>query len=164
MTKHKPHRRSEIIVPQAPKWHQLLVAWLVWALVNTISSTIRYRIHDPHGFLARTDIGQTIYCIWHNRLALCMDAYFAHTRPRGKENKLAALISASKDGAFLAAILERFGVQPVRGSSSRRGAQALRELTGWARKGFDLAITPDGPRGPCYVQTAGAVRCVRRSP
>jgi lysophospholipid acyltransferase (LPLAT)-like uncharacterized protein len=38
----------------------------------------------------------------------------------------------------------------VRGSSSRRGAQALRELTTWAERGYDLTITPDGPRGPCY--------------
>jgi lysophospholipid acyltransferase (LPLAT)-like uncharacterized protein len=63
------------------------------------------------------------------------------------------MVSASKDGGFLAAILECFGVQPVRGSSSRRGAQALLELTTWAERGHDLAITPDGPRGPrCVVQ------------
>jgi lysophospholipid acyltransferase (LPLAT)-like uncharacterized protein len=64
---------------------------------------------------------------------------------------MAAMVSASKDGAFLTAILEAFKVQPVRGSSSRRGPQALRELTSWAKNGFDLAITPDGPRGPRYV-------------
>ena len=63
---------------------------------------------------------------------------------------MAALVSASKDGALLARILEWFRIQPVRGSSSRRGAQALRELTTWAERGHDLTITPDGPRGPCY--------------
>ena len=63
---------------------------------------------------------------------------------------MAALVSASRDGAFLAGILEWFGVQPVRGSSSRRGPQALLELTTWAERGYDLTITPDGPRGPCY--------------
>jgi len=70
---------------------------------------------------------------------------------------LAALVSASKDGAFLTAILERFGVQPVRGSSSRRGAQALLELATWAERGYDLAITPDGPRGPRYVVQDGTM-------
>ena len=54
-------------------------------------------------------------------------------------------------------MLERFGVQPVRGSSSRRGPQALRELTTWARRGYDLAITPDGPRGPCFVVQDGII-------
>jgi len=49
--------------------------------------------------------------------------------------------------------LEWFGVQPVRGSTSRRGPQALLELTTWAERGYDLTITPDGPRGPCcHVQ------------
>jgi hypothetical protein len=46
-------------------------------------------------------------------------------------------------------------VQPVRGSSSRRGPQALLELTTWSERGYDLAITPDGPRGPCYVVQEG---------
>ena len=58
---------------------------------------------------------------------------------------------------FLASILEYFRVQPVRGSSSRRGAQALVELTGWAERGYDLAITPDGPRGPRYRVQEGVM-------
>ena len=60
------------------------------------------------------------------------------------------MVSASKDGGFLAAILESFKVKPVRGSSSRRGPQALLELASWAERGYDLALTPDGPRGPRY--------------
>ena len=69
---------------------------------------------------------------------------------------MAAICSASKDGALLAAILDAFRVQPVRGSTSRRGRQALLELTTWAENGYDLAITPDGPRGPRYVVQDGA--------
>ena len=67
------------------------------------------------------------------------------------------MVSASKDGGFLTGILECFTVQPVRGSSSRRGAQALLELSTWAERGYDLAITPDGPRGPCYVVQEGVM-------
>jgi hypothetical protein len=48
-------------------------------------------------------------------------------------------------------------VQPVRGSSSRRGPQALLELTSWLERGYNLAITPDGPRGPRYVVQPGVV-------
>jgi len=65
------------------------------------------------------------------------------------------MVSASKDGGLLARVLEQYGVQPVRGSTSRRGRQALLELTTWAERGYDLAITPDGPRGPCYVIQEG---------
>jgi lysophospholipid acyltransferase (LPLAT)-like uncharacterized protein len=85
-----------------------------------------------------------------------MKIYLAFGKHRSKAG-LAGLISASRDGAFLAAILQRFGVRPVRGSSSRRGPQALLELTTWAERGYDLAITPDGPRGPCYVVQDGAM-------
>jgi lysophospholipid acyltransferase (LPLAT)-like uncharacterized protein len=70
---------------------------------------------------------------------------------------LAALVSASKDGALLAAVLGRFGVEQVRGSSSRRGPQALLELASHARKGYDLAVTPDGPKGPRYVVQHGVI-------
>lgn len=65
------------------------------------------------------------------------------------------MVSASKDGGLLASVLERNGVEPVRGSTSRRGRQALLELTTWAERGYDLAITPDGPRGPLYVVQDG---------
>jgi lysophospholipid acyltransferase (LPLAT)-like uncharacterized protein len=71
--------------------------------------------------------------------------------------KLAALVSASKDGALLAAVLGRFGVEQVRGSSSRRGPQALLELSSHAKRGYDLAVTPDGPRGPRYIVQNGVI-------
>jgi lysophospholipid acyltransferase (LPLAT)-like uncharacterized protein len=150
-------KKSGVVVPNAPNFPQRLGAWIVWAVFALISATLRYRVHDPHGFMARKDFGHAIYCIWHNRLALCMKLYFAFGIKRHQTAGLAGLVSASRDGAFLTAILERFGVQPVRGSSSRRGAQALLELTTWAERGYDLAITPDGPRGPRYVVQEGAM-------
>jgi lysophospholipid acyltransferase (LPLAT)-like uncharacterized protein len=157
MSKHKPHRSSEIVIPHSPKWHQRLVAWLVWALVNAVAVTIRYRIHDPHGFSTREDVKRSIFCIWHNRLALCVKLYYDFGQKADDTPGLAGLVSASKDGALLSAVFQRFGVQPVRGSSSRRGAQALVELNTWAERGYDLAITPDGPRGPRYVLADGAI-------
>ena len=71
---------------------------------------------------------------------------------------MAAMVSASRDGALLAGILERFGVQPVRGSSAA-GAARKRccEIISWAERGYDLAITPDGPRGPCYIVQEGVM-------
>jgi len=153
----RQRRKSGVIVPNSPKWHQRLGAWLIWAALRLIAATLRYRINDPHGFMSQTDCRQAIYCIWHNRLALCMKLYFTFGRRHHQAAGLAGMVSASKDGAFLAAILERFGVQPVRGSSSRRGPQALLELTTWAERGYDLAITPDGPRGPRYVVQEGAM-------
>jgi len=150
-------RRSGVVVPNAPVWHQRLLARIVWLVASAISRTIRYRLHDPHNYLLRKGYGPSIYCTWHNRLALCVKLYQLFARPLYPSPGLAGLVSASKDGALLVAIFECFGVQPVRGSSSRRGAQALLELATWSERGYDLAITPDGPRGPCYRVADGAI-------
>jgi hypothetical protein len=150
-------RKSGVIVPNPTKWHHRLGAWILWAALRLLAASLRYRVNDPYGFSTRTESEPVIYCIWHNRLALCMKLYFTLGRKNAKTPGMAAIVSASKDGAFLAAVLERFGVEPVRGSSSRRGPQALLELTTWAERGYDLAITPDGPRGPRYVVQEGAM-------
>ena len=150
-TRHK--RAGGVIVPHAPRWYQRLAAWLIYFSIRAISATLRYRWHD-HREGVFTE--PAIYATWHNRLALCLIAY-EHAKRDHPTQGMAAMVSASKDGAFLAGILQCFGVEPVRGSSSRRGPQALLELTTWAERGYDLAITPDGPRGPCYVVQDGVM-------
>ena len=64
---------------------------------------------------------------------------------------------------MLARFMEHYGVQPVRGSTSRRGPQALLEMARVARRGYDLAVTPDGPRGPKYEVQPGVVQLARVS-
>jgi len=157
-TCHRPQpakKSSGIVVPHAPQWHQRFGARLAHAVVWGVAGTIRYRWSDRSGYFDPQPPGPAIYCVWHNRLALCMTAYFGYVKKRNRTQGLAAMVSASKDGGFLTGILECFKVQPVRGSSSRRGPQALLELTSWAELGYDLAITPDGPRGPRYVVQDG---------
>ena len=68
---------------------------------------------------------------------------------------LAAIVSASKDGGVVARVLEHFGVQPVRGSSSRRGAQALLELTTWIDAGMMWPLPPMVRAARCYVVQNG---------
>ena len=150
-------RASGVIIPHAPRWHQRLVAWLIYLLVRAVALTLRYRWNDRSGHFEGAATGPAIYCVWHNRLVLCITAYYAYAQTRKPTLGMAAMVSASRDGGFLTAILECFRVQPVRGSSSRRGPQALLELTTWAERGYDLAITPDGPRGPRCVVQAGAM-------
>jgi lysophospholipid acyltransferase (LPLAT)-like uncharacterized protein len=148
-------RSAGVVVPHPPRWYQRLGAWLVFLMVRAVSGTLRYRWNDRSGFFDAPPADPAIYCVWHNRLALCLEAYYRHVKKHNQTPGMAAMVSASKDGALLAAILECFQVQPVRGSTSRRGPQALLELTGWSERGYDLAMTPDGPRGPCYVVQDG---------
>jgi len=148
-------KSSGVVIPHKPKWYQRAAAWLIFAAIRAVALTLRYKwIHRPE---EKGPTGPAIYCIWHNRLVLSMVAYWDFANKQSKTPGLAALVSASKDGGFLSAILECFNAEPVRGSSSRRGPQALLELTTWAERGYDLAITPDGPRGPCYVVQDGVM-------
>jgi lysophospholipid acyltransferase (LPLAT)-like uncharacterized protein len=150
-------RSSQIVIPHQPRWHQRLGAALLHFFLTLLALTLRRRWTDRSGYFSKDPPGPAIYCIWHNRLALSMLIYFGYVHKHNRSAGLAAMVSASRDGGFLAGVLQRFGVQPVRGSTSRRGPQALRELTTMARRDYDLAITPDGPRGPCYVVQEGVI-------
>ena len=146
-------KTPRVVVPHDVKWHGRLAAALIYAIIRLIAATVRFRLTDHSGLVETGFKGPVIFCAWHNRLALGLTLYHNYLSSHDPARCLAALVSASKDGALLARILERFRVRPVRGSSSRRGPQALLELTTWAERGYDLAITPDGPRGPrCVVQ------------
>ena len=153
----KRSKTGGVVVAHKVKWHQRVAAWLIFAMIRSVSATLRYRRDDRSNFIQVATPGPAIYCVWHNRLALCMPLYWDYVKKRNNTPGMAAMVSASRDGGFLTGILECFGVQPVRGSSSRRGPQALLELTTWAERGYDLAITPDGPRGPVYVVQEGVM-------
>lgn len=146
-----------VVVPQRAKWYQRLAARLIWLTVRGMAVTIRFKLDDRSGYFSGAPPDPIIFATWHNRLALSLMLYERFVRRYQPDRKLAALVSASKDGGLLARVFELFRVQPVRGSSSRRGAQALRELVGWGERGYDLAITPDGPRGPRYTVHNGVV-------
>ncbi len=145
-----------MVVPNPPSRRQRALGWVVANAMRLLAATLRYRVNGGRGPAKLLD-EPVIFALWHNRLGLCMKVYKSFVRPHHPHDHLAALISASKDGAFLATILQNFGVEPVRGSSSRRGSQALLELASWAERGYDLAVTPDGPRGPCYAVQEGVI-------
>src|SRR5262245_44897320 len=131
----RPKRKATgVIIPHTARWHQRLAAACVVASRRAVETTVRFRLHDQSAFFATSPPGPVIYCFWHNRLAFCVAVYRRFARLRNPSSGIAALVSASKDGAFLSAILEALQVQPVRGSTSRRGPQALLELTGLAEK------------------------------
>ncbi len=127
----------------------LLAAWLI----RVVCWTLRIRVEDPGGILKMAPDGPMIWLIWHNRIFVMPYIYRKYLRKR----RGAVLTSASGDGEVIARVMARFGVDAVRGSSSRRGKEALREMVDRVGKGEDLVITPDGPRGPKYVLQAGAV-------
>ncbi len=147
-----------MVIPQPANRTGRIAARLIWLLANALALTLRWRWNDRSGLFGTGGGTQRIIIgIWHNRLALSLILYRNYVQRRWPARRMAALVSASRDGGMLARVLELFSVRPVRGSSSRRGAQALRELATSAGEGFDIAITPDGPRGPCYEVQDGVI-------
>ena len=157
MSKPPKPQRSGVVIPHQAKWHQRLAAFVIYVLIRLLASTIRFRWKDTAELHALAVHRPMIFCVWHNRLSLCLEVYHYFMRFIGQPCQLAGMVSASKDGGMLARVLEHYSVQPVRGSTSRRGRQALLELVTWAGRGYDLAITPDGPRGPCYTVQEGVI-------
>ncbi len=119
------------------------------------------RVGDRGSFLANPPSSPVIYAFWHNRI-LAVTAAFLRVYPRGRPGVL-VLTSASKDGMWLGELAGRLGMGSVRGSSSRRGATAMRELMEKVARGHDIAITPDGPRGPRYKLGAGLVYLAQKA-
>ena len=146
-----------VVVPQSLRWHGELAAAAGYAFLRTLSASLRLRWEDPKDHLSTIGQSPVIFALWHNRLILSLPSYRKYFLARHPHRRLVALISASKDGALLSRLMTHHGVESVRGSSSRRGGQALKELVNRTRCGYDVAITPDGPRGPKYEVQEGVV-------
>lgn len=97
--------------------------------------------------------------LWHNRLFLASEIFRRYRQAR----PVYALVSASKDGAWLEAFFAIAGMRTVRGSSSKLGREAALLLVDVLRNGGDVGITPDGPRGPCYDFKAGGMVVAKRA-
>src|ERR1051325_5306014 len=115
MSKASSPKRSGVVVPHPLKWHQRLAAALIYGVVRMVSATIRYEWQDRTGLLTRDMNRPVIFCIWHNRLALSLEVYRSYLSSIGRHCRMAAMVSASKDGGLLARVLEHYQVQPVRG-------------------------------------------------
>jgi lysophospholipid acyltransferase (LPLAT)-like uncharacterized protein len=130
-------------------------------LLRALFLTLRLRVRDEGNFLADPPPHPVIYAFWHNRI-LAITAAFLRVYPARRRGVL-VLTSASRDGMWLGELAARLGMGSVRGSSSRRGAAALRELLGCVAAGHDIAITPDGPRGPQYELDPGLVYLAQKA-
>ena len=140
---------------------QHAASFLAGALLKTLGWTLRVRWKDEAGFYAPGRRNPLILCIWHNRL---LGGILGDYRARQNRTVLiSVLTSASKDGGWLAAVARRFRIGAVRGSSSRRGGVALLEITRHLGEGGDVAITPDGPRGPNYKLAPGVLYLAQRT-
>jgi hypothetical protein len=136
--------------------------WLIafgYHLLQIWARTLHFQIDDRAQVIGAPPNERYIGALWHNRLLL-LPFVIKRYLP---ERRGAALISTSRDGAILANLVERFDFSVVRGSSSRKGASAIRQLSDVIANGMDVVITPDGPRGPAYELGQGIVYLAQQS-
>lgn len=102
---------------------------------------------------------QSIVVCWHGELLMSPQAY----RYFHKKQSASGIISRHFDGEMIARILMYFSIAPLRGSSSRGAKQVLLEAFRALKKGDDLLVTPDGPRGPRHTISDGAIALAHKA-
>lgn len=135
---------------RSPRKQRLLGRAAGW-FIKILAQTWVYDIATAKATFGRR---QVIYALWHDGIIGTPPIW----RYLDRDQDATVLTSASKDGAVLAEAMAVFGLNSARGSSSRRGAQALRDLLKVAKSGESLVVTPDGPKGPRHEVQTGVLK------
>lgn len=127
---------------------------LLRPLLRGLQATLRVEYVGVEPLRARWAAGErAVLCCWHNRLL--MVPLVAAGEP------VCILVSQHRDGELGARLLAAWGVTAVRGSVTRGAVSGFLRLVDAYRRGHNLAVLPDGPRGPRYVAKPGAVHLAR---
>lgn len=133
-----------------------LVPYAAYLYVGLVGLTTRLRVlHGERKARLREKNQRFIYAFWHQR-----QVFFTWTH-RG--DGASVLVSRSKDGELIAETMRLSDIGACRGSSSRGGAAAARELIETVKAGFDIGITPDGPKGPAREVKEGVVYLAQKA-
>ncbi|MBC7530718.1 MAG: lysophospholipid acyltransferase family protein [Oligoflexus sp.] len=140
------------------KFKEKLICWIAYLFIGSLYLTYRFRWHGLDAEKHARSIhphSQVAIAIWHRNSIGCMLAY--------AWRRLAILVSLSFDGEVIAFVARKFGIHTARGSSSRGGSDAFKQLMKLHREAYDLGITVDGPRGPIYKVKAGIIAAASRT-
>lgn len=153
-----PAPKPDAVIHTISGWRRV-VLWPAAMLLKLWGMSLRFEVSSEDLRHVTKRDAPVAFVVWHNRLFLTPEIF---RRYRGGR-PLVALISASGDGAWLTAFFSHVGMRAARGSSSRLGREAATALVEAQRAGYDIGITPDGPRGPCYDLKPGIVIVPRRT-
>lgn len=132
------------------EWKFRAAGVLGQGLLGSLFTTTRMQRVGYDDVRALRDRGQNvIFAFWHGHL---LPLTYYH-----QGQGIVVLVSEHDDGEYITRVLDRYGFDTARGSSTRGGTRGLRGLIRAARDGHDLAVTPDGPRGPARVFKPGAL-------
>lgn len=123
---------------------------LGYFVIRTLAATLRKKHVHPENL---ENVPQYIIVFWHAHLLLMLHSRFR--RP------IVVMSSQHRDAEYIVRVYERYGVECVRGSSTRGGTQALRGFIQKAKNGRNLVFTPDGPKGPARIVKEGVIAAAR---
>jgi lysophospholipid acyltransferase (LPLAT)-like uncharacterized protein len=130
---------------------------LTAALVRGLGTTLRLTVEGVEAMAPLWRAQRpVIYALWHGQL-LMIPWLSARLRRTAGARPARVLASRSRDGELVTRYVQQFGIEVVRGSSSRGGLGALRALLTALRAGEDVVVVPDGPRGPRQHAQPGVV-------
>ena len=133
-----------------------LLSWILWLIVKVVARSLRYTIIGDERRAALEAGGVPfVWALWHGR------QFLLYRYDPGQP--LTIITSPSRDGRLQAAVVRRFGMQTVEGSSSRGGAKALVGIIRAVRAGRRGCIAVDGPRGPAYSVKAGVLLVAQKT-
>lgn len=135
-------------------WKKRLISWAGAVLIRFLGATWRIQIVDA-AYLdeAREHSPNVVFAIWHGRL---FPMAYTH-----RNLAIHVLASAHKDGELMGQTIRRLGFGHVRGSSTRGGARAVREMKKKLEAGLDVGFTVDGPRGPAFRVKPGPLEVAK---
>ncbi len=125
--------------------------WLAYWTVELLGRTLRFQVINseiPRSFWNKGF--PFIIVFWHGRFPMMVTHGY-----EGK--KLSFLVSPHRDGQVAGKALERFGLHPILGSATRKGFSGFRNMVKAVQNGSDIAIVPDGPRGPRHKVQIGVI-------
>jgi lysophospholipid acyltransferase (LPLAT)-like uncharacterized protein len=128
----------------------------VYGLSRLWFATCTVKVREEVSSRAFLQTGDTaIAAFWHYSFFFLFH-YF-------REYRAAVMVSASKDGEYIARLAQLMGYVPVRGSSNRAGAKALRDMISQLRRGNNCAVVADGSQGPARKAQPGCILMASRS-
>jgi lysophospholipid acyltransferase (LPLAT)-like uncharacterized protein len=128
---------------------QAVLASLLGGYLTFALRTTRWELDGQEHFRPHAAGAPAVFAFWHEFLPLMPAlSLIARKLPFYRPTPIHTLVSQHRDGRFIGAVVRRFGILPVLGSSTRGGATGLRNLLVVLRRGHLIGITPDGPRGP----------------
>ncbi len=138
---------------------QYLLPCLLGSYLRFILRTNRWTLDGAENFAPHGAGAPAVFSFWHEHLPLMPAlAMLARASPAYHPAPIHTLVSQHRDGQFIGAVVRQFGIEPVLGSSSRGGANGLRQLLRLLQRGAMIGVTPDGPRGPRRVAAPGVAQ------